>query len=118
MAESGRSPLAVALSSASVYPLSVHDAFAVAQDLGYDGVEVMVTNNPISQDPRALRQLSERYGQEIVSIHAPTLLLTQQVWGKAWNLPGVIVAISERFDAFDAYGSPRRSWQSASTAPT
>ncbi|WFR83617.1 sugar phosphate isomerase/epimerase [Arthrobacter sp. Y-9] len=85
MAESGRSPLTVALSSASVYPLSVHDAFAVAQDLGYDGVEVMVTNNPISQDPRALRQLSDRYGQEIVSIHAPTLLLTQQVWGKAWN---------------------------------
>ncbi|MCX8455840.1 MULTISPECIES: sugar phosphate isomerase/epimerase family protein [Paenarthrobacter] len=75
----------VALSSASVYPLSVHDAFAVAQDLGYDGVEVMVTNNAVSQNPGALIQLSHRYNQEIVSIHAPTLLLTQQVWGTAWN---------------------------------
>ncbi len=76
----------VALSSASVYPLSVHDAFAVAQDLGYEGVEVMVTNNAVSQNPDALIQLSHRYHQEIVSIHAPTLLLTQQVWGgTAWN---------------------------------
>jgi sugar phosphate isomerase/epimerase len=75
----------VALSSASVYPLSVHDAFAVAQDLGFDGVEVMVTNNATSQNPEALIQLSQRYRQPIVSIHAPTLLLTQQVWGAAWN---------------------------------
>ncbi|MCA4135069.1 sugar phosphate isomerase/epimerase [Arthrobacter sp. M4] len=75
----------VALSSASVYPLSVHDAFAVAQDLGYDGVEVMVTNNATSQNSDAVLQLSHRYQQPIVSIHAPTLLLTQQVWGSAWN---------------------------------
>lgn len=82
--ENGRR-IPVALSSASVYPLSVHDAFAVAQDLGYDGVEVMVTNNATSQNPNALNQLSQRYKQPIVSIHAPTLLLTQQVWGAAWN---------------------------------
>ncbi|MEA5453784.1 sugar phosphate isomerase/epimerase [Sinomonas sp. JGH33] len=75
----------IGLSSASVYPLSVHDAFACAADLGYDGVEVMVTNNSASQDPHALIQLSERYDQPIVSIHAPTLLLTQQVWGGAWS---------------------------------
>ncbi|UVJ38826.1 sugar phosphate isomerase/epimerase [Arthrobacter sp. CJ23] len=82
--ENGRR-IPVALSSASVYPLSVYDAFAVAQDLGYDGVEVMVTNNATSQNPDALIQLSHRYRQQIVSIHAPTLLLTQQVWGAAWN---------------------------------
>ena len=75
----------VALSSASVYPLRVHDAFAVAQDLGFDGVEVMVTNNATSQSPHSLLELSHRYRQPIVSIHAPTLLLTQKVWGSAWN---------------------------------
>ncbi|MDQ4492089.1 sugar phosphate isomerase/epimerase [Sinomonas sp. ASV486] len=75
----------VALSSASVYPLSVHDAFAVAADLGYDGVEVMVTNNSTSQKADELIHLALRYDQPIVSIHAPTLLLTQQVWGSAWN---------------------------------
>ena len=77
----GRIP--VALSSASVYPLSVHDAFALAQDLGYDGVEVMVTNNSVSQSPDQLSMLSQRYEMPILAIHAPTLLLTQQVWGKA-----------------------------------
>ncbi|HEV7168072.1 MAG TPA: sugar phosphate isomerase/epimerase [Micrococcaceae bacterium] len=75
----------VALSSASVYPLTAHDAFAVAHDLGYDGVEIMVTNNATSQNPDALLTLSERYQQPILAIHAPTLLLTQQVWGSAWN---------------------------------
>ncbi|GAB2763310.1 sugar phosphate isomerase/epimerase [Sinomonas atrocyanea] len=75
----------VALSSASVYPLSVHDAFAVAADLGFDGVEVMVTNNSTSQKAEELIQLAQHYDQPIVSIHAPTLLLTQQVWGSPWN---------------------------------
>ena len=48
----------VALSSSSVYPLSVHDAFAVARDLGYDGIEVLVTGNAMSQDPPRLRELT------------------------------------------------------------
>lgn len=81
----GNRVIPVALSSASVYPLRVHDAFAVAQDLGFDGVEVMVTNNATSQSPHSLLELSHRYRQPIVSIHAPTLLLTQKVWGSAWN---------------------------------
>jgi nucleoid-associated protein YgaU len=32
------------------------------------------------------------------------------VWGKAWNVPGVIVAVAERFDRFSANGVPKRSW--------
>ena len=75
----------MALSTASVYPLTVHDGFAVAADLGYDGVEVLVTHNGVSQDSQALVNLAERYHQPILAIHAPTLLLTQQVWGSAWN---------------------------------
>ncbi len=54
-----------------------------------------------------LWQLAENSAQEYGGVRPP---LVRLVWGKAWNLPGVIVAISERFDAFDAYGSPRRSW--------
>lgn len=75
----------MALSTASVYPLTVHDGFAVASDLGYDGMEILVTHNATSQNAAALTQLSERYNQPILAIHAPTLLLTQQVWGSAWN---------------------------------
>jgi len=32
------------------------------------------------------------------------------VWGRAWNVPGVVTEVAERFDRFDADGSPLRSW--------
>ena len=32
------------------------------------------------------------------------------VWGKSWNIPGVIAAVSENFDYFDMTGIPLRSW--------
>jgi hypothetical protein len=32
------------------------------------------------------------------------------VWGKAWNVPGVIVAVAERLEQFTTTGVPRRSW--------
>ena len=32
------------------------------------------------------------------------------VWGKSWNVPGVIAALSERLDYFDSSGVPLRSW--------
>jgi sugar phosphate isomerase/epimerase len=70
----------VALSTASCYPETCTTAFEIAADLGFDGVEVMVWTDPVSQDPDALRGLSERFGVPILAIHAPCLLLTQRVW--------------------------------------
>lgn len=32
------------------------------------------------------------------------------IWGKAWNVPAVVVALAERLEHFDANGSARRSW--------
>ena len=55
-------------------------AFQMAAELGFDGVEVMVWTDPVSQDADALRGLSDRYGVPILAIHAPCLLLTQRVW--------------------------------------
>ena len=71
----------VSLSTASTYPESCASAFEIASRLGYDGIEVMVWTDPVSQDPAALQRLSAHYDLPIVSIHAPTLLLTQLVWG-------------------------------------
>lgn len=102
----------VALSSASVYPLSVHDAFAVAQDLGFDGVEVMVTNNATSQSPHSLLELSHRYRQPIVSIHAPTLLLTQKVWGAAWNKIEMSCRMAREVGCDTVVVHPPFRWQS------
>ena len=70
----------VALSTASCYPETCTTAFEMASDLGFDGVEVMVWTDPVSQDPEALRALSDQFGIPILAIHAPCLLLTQRVW--------------------------------------
>ena len=40
----------IGLSSSSVYPESTAVAFELAADLGYDGVEVMVGTDAMSQD--------------------------------------------------------------------
>ncbi|GAA1344054.1 sugar phosphate isomerase/epimerase family protein [Arthrobacter roseus] len=112
MAAAKSHSIPVALSSASVYPLAVHDAFAVASDLGYDGVEVMVTHNRDSQNPTALRHLSERYDQPIMAIHAPTLLLTQQVWGRAWNKITMSAAMAAEVGAEVVVAHPPFRWQS------
>ena len=71
----------VALSTASVYPESTAAAFEIAARLGYDGVEVMVWTDPISQDVEALKRLSDYHGVPILAVHAPCLIITQRVWG-------------------------------------
>jgi len=36
--------------------------------------------------------------------------LVRFVWGKSWNVPGVVVAVAERLEYFAQSGSPQRSW--------
>jgi sugar phosphate isomerase/epimerase len=76
--ESGRAR--VGLSSASVYPEGTPVAFELAAKLGYDGVEVMVWTDAVSQDPYALQRLSQYYQVPILAVHAPCLIITQRVW--------------------------------------
>jgi sugar phosphate isomerase/epimerase len=71
---------AVTLSTASCYPESTATAFEIAARVGYDGVEVMVCADPVSQDIAALRRLSDYHGIPILSLHAPCLLITRRVW--------------------------------------
>jgi sugar phosphate isomerase/epimerase len=70
----------VGLSTASVYPEGAAVAFELAASLGYDGVEVMVWADPVSQDPDALQALSQYHQLPILAIHAPCLLISQRVW--------------------------------------
>lgn len=71
----------IGLSSASMYPESCAATFGTAARLGFDGVEIMVWTDPVSQEAGALRALSRLHGIPVMSVHAPTLLLTQRVWG-------------------------------------
>jgi hypothetical protein len=56
---------------------------------------------------RRLWQLAENSADERGAVRPP---LVRFVWGKTWNVPGLVVAVAERFDRFDAGGTPRRSW--------
>lgn len=71
----------IGMSTSSVYPLSTEDAFRLAKAAGFDGIEVMITEDPSTQDARGLRELSARYQLPILSVHAPVLPLAQFVWG-------------------------------------
>ena len=76
----------VALSTASVFPERVPDAFEMAARLGYDALEVMVTADPVSQDAGVLARLSDYHGIPVVAVHAPEPDITQRVWGRdAWG---------------------------------
>ena len=55
-------------------------AFELAAKVGYDGVEVMVWTDPVSQDPYALQRLSQHYQVPILAVHSPCLIVTQRVW--------------------------------------
>jgi sugar phosphate isomerase/epimerase len=70
----------VGLSTASVWPRTARSAFELAATLGYDGVEVMVWADPMSQDPAALKRRSIQFGVPVLAVHAPCLLITQRVW--------------------------------------
>jgi sugar phosphate isomerase/epimerase len=74
--------ISVGMSTTCVYPFAVEHAFRIARMAGFDSIEVMVTNDPVTQDAVKLREISERYGLPISAIHAPVLLLTTFVWGR------------------------------------
>jgi sugar phosphate isomerase/epimerase len=71
----------VALSTASVYPEPVAAGFELAAELGYDGVELMVWTDPVSQNVAAVDRLVQRHGVPVMAVHAPCLAVTQRVWG-------------------------------------
>lgn len=80
--ESMREDIAIGLSTASVYPQNTEAAFQYANDLGYDGIELMVWAEPVSQDIDRVAFLSDRYHLPVLSVHAPCLLISQRVWGR------------------------------------
>ncbi len=69
------------MSTSSVYPLSTENAFRLAKAAHFDGIEIMVTVDPVTQDATALLALSARYDLPILSVHAPVLVFSQLVWG-------------------------------------
>jgi sugar phosphate isomerase/epimerase len=102
----------VALSSASVFPERTPDAFEAAARLGYDGVEVMVSLDLISQDVDVLRRLSDYHHVPVLAVHAPCLLITQRVWGREpWGKLNRAREAAEKLGARVVVVHPPFRWQ-------
>ena len=102
----------VALSTASVYPESTAAAFEIARRLGYDGIEVMVFTDPVSQDPEAVLAMSEYYELPVLAVHSPCLLVTQRVWTTdPWEKLQRSQAAAERLGAATVVVHPPFRWQ-------
>ncbi len=76
-----RHSIPVGLSTASVYPQKTESAFEFAVELGYDGIELMVWAEALSQDATAVRALIDKYDMPVQAVHAPCLLISQRIWG-------------------------------------
>lgn len=102
----------VGLSNASVYPESTVRCFELAERLGYDGVEVMVGIDPVSRDVDALVQLRDFHDVEVLSVHAPTLLVTQGTWGNdPWEKLERSAIAARRLGADTVVVHPPFRWQ-------
>ncbi|NUW32533.1 sugar phosphate isomerase/epimerase [Nonomuraea sp. SMC257] len=102
----------IALSTASVYPERTPDAFELAARLGYDGVEIMVGADPVSQDIDVIERLSDHYQVPVLAIHAPCLLVTQRVWGRdPWAKLVRARQAAERLGASAVVVHPPFRWQ-------
>jgi hypothetical protein len=74
--------------------------------------DVSISGSTIAtEDVRDLTEplwnLAENALSEEEQIRPP---LVRFIWGKSWNIPGIIASVAERLEYFTAAGVPRRSW--------
>ncbi|MEV6602518.1 sugar phosphate isomerase/epimerase [Actinoplanes sp. NPDC051346] len=102
----------VILSSSSVFPEPTAATFEMAATVGYDGVEVMVWTDAVSQDAGALQGLAKHYGVPVLSVHAPCLLVTQRVWSPdPWERLNRAAQLAETLGAPTVVVHPPFTWQ-------
>ncbi len=108
----GAKRIRVGLSTASVYPQNTESAFRYAAELGYDGIELMVWAESVSQDVDAVAALSREYSIPVQAIHAPCLLISQRVWGSdpVAKLTRSVEA-AEKLDSATVVVHPPFRWQ-------
>ena len=100
------------LSSSSVFPEPTAAAFEMAATAGYDGLEVMVWTDAVSQDVGALQGLAAHYGVPVRSVHAPCLLVTQRVWSPdPWERLARAAELAETLGAPTVVVHPPFTWQ-------
>jgi sugar phosphate isomerase/epimerase len=56
-------------------------ALGVIGEAGYDGAELMITQDPATQDAQRVTEATEKEGVAVPVVHGPFLLLTRRVFG-------------------------------------
>jgi len=102
----------IALSTSAVWPESTAIAFEIADRLGYDGVELMVSGDPLSQDTDTIQRLVDYHQTPVLSVHSPCLLISQRVWGvEPWAKLMRSQIAAERLGATVVVTHPPFRWQ-------
>ncbi len=68
-------------STAPFFRQPLRDGLRHIADAGFEAVEVMITQDPNTQEPRLLKKLTREFGLRIDAVHAPFLLITRRVFG-------------------------------------
>lgn len=68
-------------STGPLYARPLDWALGVVAEAGYDGVELMVTQDPATQRAESVEAAARAEGVEIPVVHGPFLLLTRRVFG-------------------------------------
>ena len=68
-------------STAPFFRNQVKEGLRRVADAGYRKVEVMVNQDPLTQEAHLLRPMVEKLGLSVEVVHAPFLLLTRRVFG-------------------------------------
>jgi sugar phosphate isomerase/epimerase len=63
------------------FMFSLEETFELIAEAGFDGAELMITQDRVSQDPRRLGALAARYGVPVPAVHGPFLVATWLVFG-------------------------------------
>ncbi len=95
-----------------MFPEPTAAAFEMAATVGYDGLEVMVWTDAVSQDAGALKTLASHYDMPVRSVHAPCLLVTQRVWSPdPWERLARAAQLAESLGAPTVVVHPPFTWQ-------
>jgi sugar phosphate isomerase/epimerase len=63
------------------FMFSLEETFELIAEAGFDGAELMITQDRVSQDPHRLGALAARYGVPVPAVHGPFLVATWLVYG-------------------------------------
>lgn len=63
------------------FMFSLEETFELIAETGFDGAELMIMQDKVSQDPHRLGALAARYGVPVPAVHGPFLVATWLVFG-------------------------------------